>query len=595
MAEKGVTSPLDIAGFATSLIGSIIGGVAGQNETQWLKGLLMQILQTGDKNQARGLEQYSNITNSMLPLIQQGANTSGSLLNGPEGLLSGITDLLKGQQQQIPGMFSGAGDWKGGNADLASQLQGILTGGSGTKDLANQVFAGGGWTPQGQQGFDQISKLLGGPLQGTSQGMGAMNDLFSNGGGNDFTRQLQNTARQTLSDGGVTGVLQTAGDPLMSILGAGGDTGNNDILRQFGLDALETGGFTGSARQGVGSALEQVLSGGETPTTQGLQDRGLELFGREALLPIEQVLSFARDEAGRASRNQFEGVQRRALARGGGPAALSQSGMAQGVMGEFADETAENQANAVMKALLGQQQLRQNEQLAGANAASQGANAATSRFGAGGDLLSSLESGATARYKAGGDLAQGANQNETQRLLSALGIVPDIQNSATNVMGTLGNLGVQGAGVENDRTGLATNLLKILTGNELGQNQVGLESLIKLLGNQNQYALGAGQLGNDIMGTQGSLMNALLGNNIAGGELDLKGITALVNALQQGTKNNIDFGSLLSGNFSNNLGAAQEQANPWMQHSGSGTQLIGSLAGTNMQNPYANLGQQGGR
>jgi hypothetical protein len=254
---------------------------------------------------------------------------------------------------------------------------------------------------------------------------------------------------------------------------------------------------------------------------------------------------------------------------------------------------ARNESDNVTKALLGQQQLQQNEQLAGGQTATQGANAETARFNASGDLLSSLESGATSRYNVGGNLANSANQNETTRLLSALGLIPDIQNSATNVMGTVGGLGVQGGRLENERTGLGTDLFKSLTGNELNQNSIGLESLIKLLGNQQNYALGAGQLGNDISGTQGSQLATLLQNSLGGGQLNLQSIQALISAMQGGSKNELDFNSLLAGNNNNNIQSGQNAANPWMSYSQGGMNMMGNTSGgPRAQNPFENLGRR---
>jgi hypothetical protein len=586
---------LDLASFITSLAGGVVSGIAGQNSQQWSQGLLMKLLEDGGAAQQDGKNKYSDIINSLLPSIIRGTLANTEALYGSDGnpgSLSKTGDNIASQNAQIPGLFSGANNWQSGNQDLSSLLQNLVSGQSGAKDTANAVFQGGGWTPQGQQGFDQISKLLNGGLQDTGAGRSTMESLFSNGGSTDFTSALQNAGRQSISDGGYTPTLNAAGKPLGGILDANGDTSNNDILRQFGIDALETGGYTPNSLRGASSALQGVESGGATPTTTGIQDRGLDLFNREALLPLEQVLSMARDEAGGNALDASKKARTQAINRGGGPGATVANGMQNQGFADFADMIARNESDNVTKALLGQQQLQQNEQLAGGQAATQGANAETARLNTSSDLLSSLESGATSRYNVGGNMANSANQNETTRLLSALGLIPDIQNSATNVMGTVGGLGVQGGKLDNERTSLGTDLFKALTSNELGQNSVGLESLIKLLGNQQNYTLGAGQLGNDISSTQGSQLAQLLSNNLGGGQLTLQGLQSLISAMQGGTKNELDFTSLLAGNQSNNVAAGQNAANPWMQYAGQGMNMMGNTAGgPRAQNPFENLGR----
>lgn len=591
-------SPLDIAGQIGSLAGPIVGSIAGQNGIQWLQGLLASIYANGGNAQADGKAGYQKFFDDFYGPNKDAMQSLSALLFGPNGQFAQTTDQINGVNSQIPGLFSGADAYKGQNSTGTNLLQQLISGQNGSKDLANQVFAGGGWTPQGQQGFDQISSLLNGTLTGTNQGVNAMNSLFSNGGSTDFTSQFQNGARQTLSNGGMTPTLNAAGAPLTGILNAGGDTKNNDILRQFGLDALQTGGYTKNSQAGSNSALDTVLNGGNTAQTDALQGRGLELLGREALLPLGQVLSMSRDQAGAATLQQAEKARREAMNRGGGPGSTVANGLQNQAYADFADQAARNESDAATKALLGQQQLQQNEQLAGGQIATGGANAATSRFGTGGDLLSSLESGATNRYNVGGNMANAANDNETKRLLSALGLIPDIQDSATRNLGTVGGLGMNAANLDLSRLGLGSDIMKTLSGNDLSKNQIGLTALTNLLGNQQQYALGAGNLGNNIANTQGSNLQTLLTNAIASGQLDLNKITQLVQSMQNGNQNSIANNNSVSNTYQGVGAAGQQQANPWMQYSLGGMNLQGGSTnggGAASQNPFALLSGIGGR
>lgn len=591
-------SPLDIAGIGGSILGPIISGIAGQNSQQWLHGLLASIFQLGGDANTRGVNTYQGIQNDILPQLLAAMQSTGNQAFGPNGQLAQTGDFINGTNASIPGLYSGTGDWKTGNADAVTGLQQLL-GQTGSRNLAGQVFAGGGWTPQGQQGFDQISKLLGSNLTGSENGTAIMNQLFSNQGSNDTSTAYTGAGRQALSNGGFTPTLSAAGAPLQSILGQGGDFANNDILRAFGLDALGSGGYTANSGAGSGAALDQFLSGGQTATTQGLQNRGLELANREPLLPTELVTSMARDEAGRNSIDAFKKAASRAAQRGGGPGAVVASGMQNSDMNDFYDQVAQNESAAVQQALLGQQQLGVQQQGLGAQLAGTGISGANQRAGTAADLLSSLESGATNRYKVGGDIASGTNQQETQRLLSALGLIPDIQNSATNVMGTVGGLGLKGADLENSRLNIASELMKTLSGNDISKNSVGLTSLANLLKGQNDYALGAGNLERGSNQDLSSILGLLLTNSISGGNLDLNKANGLANALGQGGRNSIDLGSLLTSAFGQNAQNTQNLANPWMQYANNGLNTLSgsgnASGGTNPFTALSGLGQTNNR
>jgi hypothetical protein len=586
------SSPLDIAGFISSLAGGIVGGVAGQNEIQWNKGLLMKILEEAGKAQEQGRQSYLGYTNDFYPNLLNSLFSTQSQLHGPDGFQSQLGNQLSSQNASIPSLYNNLNAWQGTNNAAAQSTIDIAKSLAGTQGLAQDVFAGGGWTPQYQYGFDTIQKFLESPLAGQGQAMSTMGNLFSTNGATDFTSALQNAGRQSLSNGGFTPTLNAAGAPLMGILNQNGDTQNNDILRRFGNQALTTGGYTANSGAGSNTALQGVQSGGRTGTTDALQGRGLELLNREALLPLQQVLSMARDGAGAAGLNAAERARREAINRGGGAGATVANGMQNQGFAEFADQIARNESDAANKALLGQQDLQQKEQLAGGSIAAQGADAERNRLGVFANLLNSLEQGATSRYGTGGQLANAANENETQRILSAIRSVSDLQDSATRNMGTVGGLGVQGAGLEQGNLDIAAKLLQTITGNDLSKTSIGLNNLNSLSGNQNQYALGAGTLANQSANTQGNLFGNLLQNSIQGGQLNLSGINGLVNAILGGQQNSLSYNGQLNNSWANVINGAQGLMSPWMQYANNGLGTMGGLAGgTHGQNPYANLGK----
>jgi hypothetical protein len=558
--------------------------------------MLATLIANGGNAATTGQSEYSKGYGAMTPGLDSANNTLGSLLFGPEGLLAKTGTSIEDLQKAIPGLFSGTGDYKGESNALSGQLGGNISGLDLLKDMGSSNYGQGGATNESQEGMNQILKLLSGQLSGAGSAGNTMENLFSSNGATDFSSQFQNGARQTLSNGGFTPTLNAAGAPLQGILGANGDTGNNDILRQFGLDALQTGGYTSNSGAAAQNSLGNLLNDGRSQSTDFLQSKGQEFLGREGILPLEQVLSMARDGAGAATLNAGEKARTQAINRGGGAGATVANGMQNQGFAEFADMAARNESDAVAKALLGQQSLQLQQQLAGGDIAAKGVAGQQSQYGLDASLLGDLEKGATARYSVGGELANSANQNETTRLLSALGLIPQLQDSATKNLGTVGNLGLGAAGQENERLGLATDLMKILSGNDLSKSSIGINGILDLMNGKNSFALGSGNLSNSVAGNQASSLTSLLQNALSKGTLDLNTANSIFSAMNAGNNTQISNTSNLGGMFNNNMQNKQNSIDPWMQLAFNGMNQQSSAVGGSgaaSQNPFAALGQIG--
>lgn len=353
---------------------------------------------------------------------------------------------------------------------------------------------------------------------------------------------LADTAMQGFQGGGWTQARQDSQERLMDLLnGMGSEMGELsasglDLLshrgqnpftqgmQDRGLEAANAGGWTDPLEQAQQYGLGILQQGGQTDVTRGLSARGLDLAGREALLPDEMIFNAAREDAANTAQDAFMKAQRTALARGGGSGSIAAAGGAEyDPMSEWADQASQSVAGAGREALAKQQALK----------------------------LQQMQQGS--------QMALGANDQATNRILSSLGLFPQLQNSATNYAGTMGGLGVNAGQLEMSRMGAGQNAL-----NTLLQSRLGAGGLMNTsMADQGQYALGLGNLG----------MNA-------------------ENA----------FGGATQGMFDRYLGAGQFGANLNQQNFGMNNQYFNNLLGLNRDNmtnymgglnSMLNLGGQG--
>lgn len=466
------------------LLGGLAGGLldkgAAGNHTEALNKIINQYMSdyslgrgeafgdggvyAGVKDQARNEVGRSNDFMYGTPDNPGGAfnqfNQTNNSTFSPEALMKSI---MGGQfdpyGQQIPGV---QGALQG--------LGGVQQGMQGTTDIAKQLFAGGGWTPQSQDFFDRNSLLSQGqsiPQQGLTN---MANNIFGSNGADAMTESYRNAAAQ-------------------------GITGRNTAL-DAGIGAAQgiygAHGQTDPTNQGISQALSMLQNGGATPTTDYLQNRGMDLASREALLPPELVASMARDQSATDYSNNMEQAQRQALARGGGPGATVANGLQNKSMAEYADKGAELSARAGQNAMLQQQGLQLQQQGQGANMAESGAGIATNRYGTGSSSL------------------QGLAGLQSQRELGALGLIPGMSQTGINQAQVYGNLGLDSAKNDLTRLGLGANMY-----NDVNSSQnTSLSNMNSRITNQGNYALGGGQLANSGGVDMAGILNQILTGNL---------------------------------------------------------------------------------
>ena len=542
---------------AAALIGglsSIFGGIGQGNQEQWQQAAAINMLNharaTGRISLDRYNELYDYLRGSMGGM--QGAGQAYLWGGGDTpGQFPQVGDALNDWRNNIIQLFRDSGQYI--TPEMEQAYGGMLGAAGGANNVlptAAQLFLGGGWS---EPGYNLLSRGMD-IGQGRGYEMGTLADVGAGLLGSRGMNQLT---------GGLT-------DRMFNVMDLMGRTPGIDSLSQAGLGALSgyfgTGGLTPTGAVGEGVGLQGLLQGGATPETQYLQSIGATQAGDEPLLSMDQVVGMARSEAAQRTAEQAEAARRFALARGGGPAALTQGGMggAQGAAyQEFADKAIEEESRAIREALLGQQGLQLQRQAQGGQMALQAADQERARLATYAGLLGSMEDVASRRFGIGGGLMGDAERTALQRELG------------------YGNLGINAGELEANRMGLGGNLLNMFNQTRLG----GLGAAQSALSSMNQMALGGGGLYNQLLGTQGSIYDNLLGNYLAGGTL--------------GMNRARNIGDLMTGAFgqqnqllNNILGGVTSTYNPFTSMANQAFGTFGNLAAFNPFAAYGGYGNQ---
>ncbi len=530
-------------------LGMILDAIYNGNQDQWMKAAAIQMLNYARQVGQISNDRYNQIAGPLIQGLQQTQGQSQAYLWGGEGNGPGQIPQMGGAmqdfQQGIPDLFRNSGGYSTPQMDQAYQgMFNLNSGAQQTGDLAGQVFAGGGWSPFGQQVLDRAMEMGGG--QGWQMG------------------QMASTGGSLLGQFGVNGLTSATQNAALAGLAGQGRTPGIDALSQAGQSTLQgmfgTGGLTPTGAVGEGVGLQQLLEGGRTPETQFLAQRGATQAGDEPLLPMDQALNFARQEAAQNVHGQREGAMRQILSRGGGPAALSQGGMggtqASGVA-EFADYALEAESKAIRDALMNQQGLQLQRQKQGTEMSLGALDQERARQGVATSLLGNLEDVASRRFGIGGGMMSDAERT-----------------AATRELG-LGSLGISGGQLENARMQTGGSLLDEYNRLRLGGLSLGQQGLEGM----NRYALGAGGLQNSMLNTQGQNYNNILNNVLQGGQLGLN------RAVGQSGAMNSTFGN--QNNFYNALlNALAATYNPQASMANTAFNVFGESGRFNPFQPY---------
>lgn len=465
-------------------------------------------------NQAKSGDQYGrNMSESMYGPGRQFALDTGNALQRPT--LDQAPWLLQGAQDQVAG------------------IPGLL-----------QQFLGnaGDLTPQ--------SSLM----QGAADRMGGVantaSSVFEGGGWTPQSQQLFDMLSPLMAGRGSNSQMELDNTGA-SLLGSRGQTAYTQGIQDRASDAAESGGRNSDLNFAMDRAKETLANQGYTPFGMEQGQQGLGVFNTGSakalannLLSPDQAANWGREDATNNIQSQMEAAYRQSQARGGGPGAILASGPGQQMRMDFADDAARLQSEQARKAFMDQEGKMLQDKSIAAGVAGQGAG-----------------------------LAQGAESNAIGRTGQAYAAIPGTQNAATQFMSSLLGAGGDAGSLENSRMQTGGSLASAFGNQQLGAaGQFG-----NTLANQNQYALGAGNLSN-----QGSQGQAGIYNQLAQNALGAFGAQTGAQQGAQSNANNI---------WSQIAQAYQSGVNPLVNYSGQGLDYAGRNVGL-MGAPFGNL--QGG-
>jgi hypothetical protein len=153
--------------------------------------------------------------------------------------------------------------------------------------------------------------------------------------------------------------------------------------------------------------------------------------------------------------------------------------------------------------MLKQQQLQLQQAGLGAQMAGQGAGTAADYYKSAGGILGNLENMAAQRTGIAGNQLGTSGELENARLGLGGGFINNALGNELGRVGTYGNLGIQGQGLDLSRMNAGSDYLSKFY-NIMNQ---GGSQLSNLLGQEQNYALGSGQLMGNLMNNQGNIFN----------------------------------------------------------------------------------------
>ena len=486
-------------------------------------------------NRNSSAQQQSWIQNALISVMErarQGDDWARTMLQqsldpASQAALSGINlagnqvwqgDRLASDNQQfsnsLPELFAANQQAESpATAAARARLEGLADTGAARGDASWERFMNGGLTPQYQSLYDTLAPFLSG--QGSNSQLEQQNvasDLLSHRGQTAYTQGFQDRAMDSLNQGGMNPYLQAALTEAAKILQNGGLTPENQAATQ--------------------KALDLIGNEGENAVTQVSQSEGLKKALQDTVLPLSFLRNVAGEGATSQLQNTLKGLYANAARRGGGPGVTLGNGLNSAEFTDFLDFAPKVRADAEMSAAKTWQDAAQRDAALGVSLTGQGSQTALQRLAQGADLST-----------AGQNLAN-------NRLNTAFSAIPGTQNSATNIMQTLGNLGLGALGSENQRMQIGSGLAN--------DYNTGLERFLasynNILTGMNGNALSSGQLSNSFTNTSGGLNQNLFTNDLSAMQTGLNRFGALSGAQNSALGNRNNLFNIFSGNYNSGIG-----------------------------------------
>jgi len=592
------------------------------NYGQSLPGLMASL--TGGTGQAQDILGYqggllgqgSEALNSIFSMLGNGQSPLNQFIeNQYTGFLGGGNPLQNMMGETGYGLMAG-----GGSSPYTQNMQ----------DIASYYMQQGGMTPQLSQGMGMVG-------QGAGQGM----DLMNNGGLNRIPGLTDaiSFGQNNLANGGMNNFLGMGQSGIGNILGNQGQMKSINDLQSSLLPEIQSGGY-GKLQPGFDTAISMMNGGNISPYTgkgaelalqyasgggpsifsgmgglsmpsfsapsisisgpssvsRGAVDSGYtksidemiskakEILDKDPLIPMQQAISMARDQAGTAMSQNMEAMMRRSLQRGNQGASNVMSGLSNQAMADFANEGSQAEAAAMRDAMMKQQGMQlqkygigadlskameqvaagrnaSSSQLAGqemsanaslqaaymsaqAQAAAQNAQMQFAAQQAQADMYkTAMQLNAQQRMQ-GLQSLQGFSGQQNEQMMGGLNAMAGLQNSANNRLGIAADAFLKGSDIQSGREMGALGLIPGMSNAQTGSAGLGLSAITDpakiLSGNIGTGANLFSNMTSAIPGMQSQatgLMTGLGNLSLGAGGLDLSRLTQGANMGQNAIGN----------------------------------------------------------
>lgn len=539
------------------------------------------------------LGQHNQFINPLMQQFMQGqGQTPMSQFLGNE-----ITGFFGGNPLQNMMGETGYGLMAGGGSSPYTQNM---------QDIASYYMQQGGMTPQLAQGMAMTGQGAGqgmdlmntgglNRLPGLSDAIGFGQNTLANGGMNNFLgmgqsgignilgnqgqmssiNALQGSLFPEIASGGY-GKLQPGFDTAISMMNGGNISPYTGKGAELALQYASGGGpsiFSGMGGlsmpsfsapsisiSGPSSVSRGAVDSGYTQSIDEMISKAKEILDKDPLIPMQQAISMARDQAGTAMSQNMEAMMRRSLQRGNQGASNVMSGLSNQAMADFANEGSQAEAAAMRDAMMKQQGLQ------------------LQKYGIGADLSKAMEQVAAGRNASSSQLA--GQEMSANASLQAAYMSAQAQAAAQNAQM---QFAAQQAQADMYKTAMQLNA---------NQRMQGLQSLLGFSGQQNEQMMGGlnamSNLQNSANNRLGIATDAFLkGSDIQSGrEMGALGlIPGMSNAQNQNLNTGLgallDPAKILSGNIGTgaNLFSNMTSAIPGMQSQATGLMTgLGNLS-----------------
>lgn len=491
-----------------NIAGGLINGFAGRRDNRWFQNALIEIVDRARKGDdwARTMLQQTLDPTSQAAL--SGINLAGNQLWQGDALSQENADFSR----SLSDLFQQRPFATPGTEAARARMEPLADNSAARGDIAFERFLNGGQTPEYAQVFDALQNYLrgaGSNSQIEQQNVGA--NLLGQRGQTAFTQGVQDRGMDALNQGGLNPYLEFA-------LG--------EAAKQ-----IQSGGLTPESSQAIQMALSLLQTGGENEGSQTAQNEGLKKALQNTVLPLNELRNITGSAATSQLKNSLRDLYANAARRGGGPGVTIANGLNSTELSDYLERAADVRGKAEGQAASAWMDAAQKDAGLGVSLFNTGGNQALSRFGQSADLFNAI------------------NNNAASRMNTAFGAIPGTQNSATNIMQTLGQLGLGALGAENQRMGVGAGLANDFNSGLNAFNNTFLNGA----GNMNNFALGMGGLSNQFTNTGLNANNSIFGNDINAGQLNLGYGTGQAGAQNNAINNRNNLFGQFSQNYNNGI------------------------------------------